>query len=75
MILLAVFFAPAIPMGLLITAVGLVYFYCTSRYCMLRHSRYPPRLGMEVSLMLVEMLEFVPLIYAISNYCFVKLIG
>jgi len=46
MIFIGVFFAPAVPFGPLITAVGLFNMYFAHKWCMLKNCRMPPKLGL-----------------------------
>jgi len=75
MIYLAVFFSPAIPLSLPITAFGLFLMYWTTKYAMLRYCRYPPHLGLELSYQMTNLLEYAPLLFAISNWFFTKIEG
>ena len=70
MILLAVFFSEAVPLALPITLIGLFNMYWAHKYAMLRLSRYPPSLGLELSLYMTALLDFFPIMLAVSNIFF-----
>jgi hypothetical protein len=70
MILLAVFFSEAVPLGLLVTIFGLLNMYWANKYAMLRLSKYPPSLGLELSYYMTDLLDFFPIMLAISNHFF-----
>lgn len=73
MILLAVFFSEAVPLAIPVTIFGLFNMYWAHKYAMLRLARYPPSLGLELSLWMTSLLDFFPIMLAISNMFFQKI--
>ena len=64
------FFAPAVPLGLVFSIIGLSMTYCITKYIFLRRLCIPKKLGLKLSIETTKLMEFIPLIYGISNYCF-----
>mmetsp|Transcript_32762 Transcript_32762/g.5959 ORF Transcript_32762/g.5959 Transcript_32762/m.5959 type:complete len:115 (+) Transcript_32762:1602-1946(+) len=65
-------YAPIIPLGFLISGVGLLFEYWVDKYLLLnRHSR-PIRFGAYLSGVMSKLIPYAILIYSITNYVFIK---
>jgi len=68
------FFAPAVPLGLIFSIIGLIMLYCITKYIFLRRLCIPKKLGIKLCTEIIKMMEFIPLIYGISNMLFDRLV-
>ena len=69
-ILLTCFFAPAIPIALLISVFGLSAMYWVDKYLLLRRAALPSALGGELTRSMIEYIEWAGFMYAAGNAFF-----
>jgi len=65
--LLTAFYAPAIPISILLAIVGLVFVYWVDKYILLRRAALPFALGSELTECMLEYLEWMTFMYALGN--------
>jgi len=65
--LLTAFYAPAIPISIILAVVGLVFVYWVDKYILLRRSALPFSLGSELTESMLEYLEWMTFMYAVGN--------
>lgn len=68
--LFAAFFAPILPLGLILGIITLIIFYWIFKYILLRRSCMPPFLGKEIAYEAIEIMEFVPLFLGLGDIFF-----
>lgn len=64
------FYAPMIPIGLIISMVSIVGLYWLNKYNLLRRSMVKEQMSAELSREMTELIEYVLVIYALSNTLF-----
>ena len=69
-ILLTCFFAPAIPIALIISVLGLSAMYWVDKYLLLRRAALPSALGGELTRSMIEYIEWAGFMYAAGNAFF-----
>lgn len=70
MLFLCVFLGRAIPLGIPITIFGMFNMYWAHKYSMLRLCRIPPKLGLDLSYYMTNLLDWIPLIMSVSSLFF-----
>ena len=68
--LLTSFYAPAMPICLPITILGLIFLYWTDKYLLLRRNCLPPSLGSRLNASMIEYLEWMAFTFAMGNLLF-----
>jgi len=66
MVWLTAFYAPLLPLGTLICIINIVLYYFATKYIFLKRLSIPRNFGSSLSIEMIKMLEFVPLIFGIS---------
>jgi len=64
------FYAPVIPMGLIFSIISLICLYWIHKYNVLRRSIIRYNMSAELSIEMTELLEWVLILYAGSNFLF-----
>jgi hypothetical protein len=64
------FYAPCIPLGNLFSIISLIFYYHIDKYNILRRRTIKESLSKEVSIEMIEMLEFIVILYAVGNITF-----
>lgn len=69
-ILLTFCYGPLVPSGFLLSFVGLILEYWVSKYLLLRRHSWPQRLSGDLSALMIQILPWGVLLYAIMNYIY-----
>lgn len=64
------FYAPCIPLGNFFSMLNLILYYYIDKYNVLRRRTIKESLSKDVSLGMIEMLEFIIIFFAIGNFTF-----
>jgi len=69
-VLVSAFFAPALPMGLVISIIGLIINYWVDKWTLLRRNALPISLDHALNTYMLRLLEWVGFMFAIGNLLF-----
>lgn len=64
------FYAPCIPLGNIFSILNLILYYYIDKYNVLRRRVIKESLGKEITFEMIEMLEYIIILFAIGNFTF-----
>lgn len=73
--LMTAMYAPLIPLGPFFSLIAIFLSYWTAKYNLIRRSIVSYSLGKDLSVEMTELLEYIIVIYALSNLFWIKVTG
>ena len=70
-----VFYHSVLPLCTCWTIISLIVIYWQDKYFLLRHSKYPRAIGPELPFEMIELLEWIVIVYGASTFVFANILN